>query len=361
LFRGRENFRRAAGTNFGKIGSNIGAPTFPGRAPPAEYAANIPNELPGATAMTEANESKDAVRARYERAVESLVETLKQDRTILAAVLGGSLAYDTVWEKSDIDMFLIGDETHKQKTHTLVYEDVNIHASVMPRSAFKKAVEGQLQGSFLHSFFSKTRLLYTHDDSLIRLYEDIQKVGTRDRSYQTLVAATGIVWALPKAEKWLRVKNDPRYASTFATYCVNSLAQIELIAAGKIPTREAIHQALALNPDFFNRVYTDLIDGPKTQATVGAVLDAINAYLDERIPTLFKPIFDYLADAGGPRSATDINEAFRGHLQSGETAAFVCEWLADKGVIDKMATPLRLSDKSRVAVNEAAYYYDGSE
>jgi predicted nucleotidyltransferase len=307
------------------------------------------------------SEDNEAVRQRFERAVDALVETLKQDRTILAAVLGGSLAYDTVWEKSDIDLFLVGDETHKRKSHTLTYEDVIIHAFIFPRSEFKKMVEGSLQGTFIHSFFSKTRLLYTHDDSLLRLYDDIQKVGARDRSYQILRAATMLLAVLPKTEKWLRVKNDPRYATLFLLAGVNSLAQVEVLNAGQIPLREAIHQALALNPDFFHRVYTELMDNPKDAANVQGALDAVNAYMDARIHTLFKPILDYLAEAGGPRSGTEINQAFDKHLQGDEAAAFVCEWLADKGVIDKLATPLRLSEKSRVAVNEAAYYYDGEE
>ena len=35
------------------------------------------------------------------------------------------------------------------------------------------------------------------------------------------------------------------------------------------------------------------------------------------------------------------------------------EWLADKGVIQKVSAPARLHEKSRVVVDEAAYYYDG--
>jgi hypothetical protein len=39
----------------------------------------------------------------------------------------------------------------------------------------------------------------------------------------------------------------------------------------------------------------------------------------------------------------------------------VYEWLADKGIIQKVPSPLRLTQKSQVVVDEAAYYYDGSE
>jgi hypothetical protein len=306
--------------------------------------------------MTDEETYKKAVRARYERALSILTETLKQDRTILAAILCGSLAYDEVWEKSDIDLLLIGDETHKEKSYTLVEEGVNIHATISPRSAFKKAIEGSLQSSFFHSLFSKSRLLYTHDESLVDLYENIHKIGARDRAHQMMRAVTGTLFALPKAEKWYRIKHDLHYAFLYILFCASSLAQVEIISRAEITGREVIQQALKANPAFFRRIYTDLIDGPKDEAAIGGALDAINGYLDERISLIFQPVLDYLSEAGGPRSATEINAHFKN--SAGDGAAFACEWLADKGVIEKVSAPLRLSDKSRVAVNEAAYYYD---
>jgi uncharacterized protein len=306
--------------------------------------------------MTETE--KAAVRERYERAVNSLTEILQKDRTVLAAILCGSLAYDEVWEKSDVDLVIIGDETHKEKSFNLVEEGVNIHASVLPRSAFKKAMEGSLQNSFLHSLFSKSRLLYTHDESLQNLYENIQKVGSRDRSLQLLRSVGTVLWALPKAEKWFTVKKDLRYSFYYVLFCADALAKLEVIAKGQIASREVIHQALKLNPPFFNLVYTDLIDGPKDEAAIAGALAAINTYLEERISLIFQPLLDYLREADSPRSASEINEYFKKATQF-EGVANVCEWLSEKGVVEKVSTPLRLSEKSRVAVNEAAYYYDG--
>ncbi len=43
------------------------------------------------------------VSALYRQALGSLIERLKPDTNILAIILEGSMAYDTVWEKSDID------------------------------------------------------------------------------------------------------------------------------------------------------------------------------------------------------------------------------------------------------------------
>mgnify|MGYP000523493585 CR=1 FL=1 len=44
-------------------------------------------------------------------ALDALVTHVKADRSILAAILCGSLSHDVVWEKSDIDLIL-GDHVH---------------------------------------------------------------------------------------------------------------------------------------------------------------------------------------------------------------------------------------------------------
>jgi hypothetical protein len=92
-------------------------------------------------------------RERFQAALDGLIEQVEQDRHILAAVLCGSLSHDEVYDKSDIDLVLISSDDKKMKSHSvsLVVDDVNIHASVLPRTDFKKGLEGatrQLVGAF---------------------------------------------------------------------------------------------------------------------------------------------------------------------------------------------------------------------
>lgn len=299
----------------------------------------------------------------FNEALESLVAKLKQDRYILAAILYGSLSYDEVWEKSDIDMVLIGtDEKRPQRENFrdfyMVENGVNIHATLMPRSKFKALLEGALHGSFTHSWFSKSTLLFSHDDTIRDYYENIGHVGARDREWQLLKAGIGVIYTLAKAEKWFYVKRDLSYSFLWIMYCVNNLAQIETLLHQEVIAREVIHQALRHNPAFFNALYTDLIHQQKDEKAIETALRKINAYLEEKIHLLYRPILDYLAEAGGARSTTDLDTYFTKKVQT-HSLATAYEWLADKGVIQKVSTPLRLTEKSRVLMEEAAYYYDG--
>ncbi len=303
------------------------------------------------------------VQKRFERATEIVVAKVKEDKNILAAILFGSLSYDTVWEKSDIDLMLITTEIKASgvkegcfRAFALHEEGVNIHATVQPRSGFRKMIEGSLQGSFIQSSFAKSKLLFTRDETIRELYEKAHELGERDRKEQLFLAGANLLPSLCKAEKFCKIKKDPLYGFLWITYTYDGLARIEACLHREIATREVIQQALLLNPDFFEVIYTELIQGKKTLKRVGAALDLIDSYLEEKIPLLFQPVLDYLASAASPRSATEIQHWFEGHMnvQGGVTA---CEWLADKEVITKVSSPVRLTPRSLVEFEELAFYY----
>jgi hypothetical protein len=70
---------------------------------------------------------------------------------------------------------------------------------------------------------------------------------------------------------------------------------------------------------------------------------------------------DYLSQAGGIRTSSELDGYFKKQVQLEWGLSNVYEWLADKGIIQKVPSPLRLTQKSQVVVDEAAYYYDEGE
>lgn len=304
--------------------------------------------------------TQDVILKRYQNAVESLLTKLKQDPYVIAVILYGSVAYDVVWEKSDIDMHIVIQDTKsKPGAISMVEDGINVHAGVSTRSDFKKELEGTVQGSFVHSMLMKGQLLFTRDESLEALWENRHHFGKRDREICLLRAAIAPVCSLPKAHKWLTARDDPRYAFSWIIAAVGGLATIETVLAGDIPTREVIQQALHHNPAVFNSLYIDLIESPKTPERIALALSQTETYLRERASIIFRPIFEYLEEEGAPRSVREINFHFEKHLNL-EFASLLCEWLADEGFIQKVAVPARLTDKSKVDVEETAFYYDGT-
>jgi RNA polymerase sigma factor (sigma-70 family) len=295
--------------------------------------------------------------ALFNEALEAFIEKVKRDRYVVAAILFGSLSHDTVWRKSDIDVILVGRDEKTQKEFYLVENSVNIHAYLIPRSKFRQKIEGALQGSFMHSAFSLSTLLYTTDDSIRAYYADVKTLGAHDRQLRLMTAGGSALVTLAKAEKWLVTRKDLSYSFVWIMHTLDSLARIEVLLHEEITTREVLPRALKLNLAFFGRVYEDLIHQPKDEATIRCALELIEDYLDQHLRTLFGPILDYLGGQGGVRTTTDLDTYFKKQVQT-ESLANVYEWLADKGIIQKVPSPVRLTPKSQVDVDEAAYYYD---
>ena len=297
------------------------------------------------------------VAEKFTAALDALVDDLKKDRSVLAAILCGSLSHDTVWEKSDIDLALvtIDDSKSLQGDRTINADGVNVHAFLVPRAKFRTLVEGSLRNSFMHSLLAKGRLLYTHDDTITGLVERLQSIGQRDTEIQLLGAGSAALSTIHKAHKWLITRGDLDYSSLWILYSATPLAQIEVMGRRMLADREVILQAMQLNPAFFKIVYSDFLNSKKTRKTVEAALAAIDTYLADRAPSIFAPVIDHLREVGETRSCTEINDYFNKTFGV-EHVTSICEYLADQGLIGKASTAVQLTKRSTMEVQELAFY-----
>ena len=309
------------------------------------------------------------VEDQFNTALAALVEQVKRDRSILAAILCGSLSHDTVWSKSDIDLVLVTiDDKKADRDGISLYADgINVHANLMTRGEFRKTVEGSLASSFIHSLLAKGRLLYTHDETIAALCQRLTRLGERDTRLQLLAAATHALPCLYKARKWLITRGDLDYTALWILYAANALAKIEVLQAGLLVDREVLPQALKLNPSVFKTVYTELLNSKTSRPRaamdsqrIEAALTAAEQYIAGRTPALFAPIVEHLTEVGEARSATEIEDHFQRNFGI-EGVTLACEYLSDRGLIGKAAIPARLTKRSNVDVDELAFFCGSKE
>ncbi len=300
------------------------------------------------------------IQQKFTEAIDALIEQVREDPSILAAILCGSLSYDKVWAKSDVDLVLVTIDDRKFDTEgiSLYADGVNVHALLLSRTELRRTVEGSLGNSFMHSFLAKGRLLYTHDQTIADLFGRLQNIGERDTQVQLLQAATGALPAIYKAHKFLLTRGDLDYTALWILYAATPLAKIEVVSARLLADREVIPQAMKLNPALFKTIYSDLLNSKKTKKNVQAALAKIDAYLAERAPELFAPILDHLREVGEARSCTEIEDHFKRNFGV-EHVTTACEYLADLGLLGKASTTVRLTKKSNVSVQELAFFSFG--
>ncbi len=318
---------------------------------------SVVNKKAGLDEKPNVGTKNETEQQRFTAALDALVEQIRDDRAILAAILCGSLSHDLVWAKSDIDLVLITIDDKKVGSDSVsLYADgVNVHAMLLPRGEFRQAVEGSIRNSFMHSFLAKGRLLYTHDETIGAMFDSLKEMGERDRGLALFRAATNVLPALYKAHKFMRTRGDLNYTTLWILHTASSLATIEVIAAGLLADREVIPQAIKLNPTLFATVYVDLLNEPKTVERVQFALDTIDRHLAKRAQTLFAPLIEHLRDIGEARSCTEL-EAYFKKTYGIEHVTTACEYLADQGIIGKASIAARLTKRSHVDVQELAFF-----
>jgi hypothetical protein len=286
--------------------------------------------------------SDPTVPQAFAAALDDLVASARKDTSVVAAILCGSLAHDTVWARSDIDLVFVTIDDRKVTAGDIpLYADgVNVHALLIPRADFRRMIEGSLHGSFVHSFLAKGRL---------------RARGQRDTAILMLQVATGALAPLYKARKWLVTRGDIAYTAYWTLFATNAIARMEVIAAGLLPDREVIPQAQKLNPALLETIYSNLLRDGTGRATVEKALTTSEEYMATRAPRVFAPLLEYLREHGDVRSSRDIEDHFKKTCGI-EGITMACEYLADLGLIDKASTPVLLTRRSTISLEELAFF-----
>ena len=218
------------------------------------------------------------VAERFNAALDALIEEVKADRSVLAAILCGSLSHDTVWAKSDIDLVFVTIDDRKtlEEHRSLDADGVNVHAYLVPRTGVPNARRRDA-AEFFHAFAARQGPTALHAR---RVDHGARRAAALDRSarHRVQLLRAGRTRSPPiyKAHKWLVTRGDLDYTALWILYAATPLARIEVMARRLLADREVIPQAMTFNPDFFRIVYTDLLNSKKTEKNVEAALDAVD-------------------------------------------------------------------------------------
>lgn len=290
----------------------------------------------------------------YQKALNDLVEKAKSDEYMLSFILTGSLSYDTVWEKSDIDAVLVTRDATYGNHHSLVENDVVFDAEVFTRDELRKFAQRSIDGSIQHSWLSKSKVIYSRDDTIYDLYEDIQNIGSRDLERRLLLNYIFCKDLINKAHKAIHVKDDPNFSVNFVMSGIIRMANIEVLLNRAIPLRDSTLQALEFNPDFFNSIFNDFILGSENVCdAVAGVLERMESYLDERLETFAQPILRLL-EKEHEVTHYDLKEHFGEIRLALDLRDFV-----QRGLIHQTEVPIRFTKKSTSEVIQPAYQLAG--
>jgi hypothetical protein len=306
--------------------------------------------------------------ARFQAALTQLTERIAEDRYVLAVVLVGSLAPETIWHREALGLWIIeadgvsrrlpSDGNDERVFRILVENGINIHAEVIPRSRFKKMVEGASRTAFSCNFFATRRIVYSKDPSIDTWFKQANSVATKDRERELLTFSTWTIHAHRHARKRLDLKGDLELAAQEILGAAHSVAHTEIIRRGEVWEQDVIYRAIDGAPDLFRTIYLDVLAKRKNRRVLSAALDAIDAYLDRHYKAHLKPLLDYLKKQSRVVPLSEMSDHFAFSQVHPWHLASACEWLERKGLLEKVSAPFKLTKRSLERVEEPAYYFN---
>ena len=306
--------------------------------------------------------------ARFEAALSQFIERIAEDRYVLAAVLVGSLSPETIWRRESLSLWIIeadgvsrrlsSDGNNERIFRILVENGIIIHAEVIARSRFKKMVEGASRTAFSCNFFAERRVVYSKDPSIENWFNTANSVAVKDQERELLAFSTWTIHAHRHARKRLTIKGDLELAAQETLGAAHSIAHTEIIRQGKVWEQDVIYRAIEGDPALFQTIYLDVLAKRKNRKVLEAALDAIDGYLDLHYKAHLKPLLSYLKKQNRVVPLSEISDNFAfsqlhpWHLES------ACEWLEQKGRLQKLSAPFKLTKRSLERVEEPAYLLD---
>jgi len=289
---------------------------------------------------------------RYEEAVDSFVEKVRDDPNVIAVIIYGSVAQGTAWEKSDVDVTIIVRDQKLANTGYGIYEDnITFGLDICQRSELRRSMEKSLSGSIDHSMSATSKVIYTRDDSLYEYFDDMKRVGRADMEKGIFALVNTLICMMNKIEKWIAVKNDVTYARLYVVKAAETIAQMEVVSHYQVPTREAILQAEAINPGLMATFYREPMSREMTEPEIRALLIKMDGYIQEHMDQVLNVANEYFGD-GEVKTGTMIAK----HFQTSMHFIYsVLDYLCARGHMEKISQTIRITPKSKLAVEEVAY------
>jgi len=298
------------------------------------------------------------VQKRYLAAVDSLVEKLKGDPNVIAVILYGSAARGNAWEKSDVDVtVVVRDQKLDHKSYGIYEDNIIFGLDICQRSDLKRDMEKALTGSIGHSINTTSKIVFTRDESLYEYFEENKKIGKADMEKSVFNAVNWLIGLMNKIEKWLVVLGDINYAKYYLLKAAEPIAIIEVTSAYEVPTREAILQAARLNPDLMDKFYAKPMSREMDESEIRGLLAGMDEYVMARIDVILTVVREFFGD-GEIKTGTMVSKHFRSDMHGMQP---ILNYLCDKGYLDKVSQTIRITPKSKPAVEEAAFIMPSAE
>lgn len=241
----------------------------------------------------------------YQKSSEKLMDTLESNNKVLAIFAFGSIVNGDIWEGSDIDLFVVYEDTFDEIRD--VYSeilDIPVHIKVINKKSFLALYESDAKKGIIRNLLVSSKIVFSRDDEIKRTFDRAKYGIDNHEEIWNLVYLGKLIKDVGITKKYLQ--ND----SIFTSYEVlirglDSFAKLYLNLSGYTVSKDSVKMAMNLNNDF-NEIVKSLFTGEDLGNNIESTLNYIEDYLYDNIYRAAKFLLDYLYEKKSFLSSHEI-------------------------------------------------------
>lgn len=299
------------------------------------------------------------LKEEYLKVCYEFVEKIKKDKNILAIILGGSVHYGFVAQDSDINlMVIVKDGKQLEKAYSCLEEGVVLNIDVFERSKYFEKLACFEDTPYIFAYLTNSHILYCVDQALENFILESRNIGKDAYDRNIFFDVTEIIYYMHVIKKWLDAKEDTIYAQFNFVIVSDILAKLEHYFKRIAIARDKTVAIREINPGLMKYFNEDALTKKWTLKECYEALDELEDYFMNHIEDISNPIKKLFAMK--EKEVLTITEIAKHYSVYAGFVNVGCMYLAKKGIIGQTTVSAPLSEKSKVYVEEMAYYCEGA-
>ncbi|MBD7909745.1 nucleotidyltransferase domain-containing protein [Clostridium sp. HBUAS56017] len=242
-----------------------------------------------------------------QNAFQSIVNTLKKNKKVLAIFTFGSIVTGDVWEESDIDLFVVYSNEYEKIRD--VYSEilgVPVHTKLLHRKSFFELYENQGQKGFIRNLLIESRIVFSRDEDIEEIYKKARYSTDDQIEIWNLVYLGNLIKDLGVCRKYFS-NGGFRTSYEILIRVLDSLARLFINLNGYVVSKDSLTMAANLNNEF-KEVVDRLFYVETKKESIIYIIDYVNRFLDENIVISCKLLLDYLEEKNDFLSSNEIKK-----------------------------------------------------
>ncbi|MBZ4663222.1 MAG: nucleotidyltransferase protein [Caloramator sp.] len=266
----------------------------------------------------------------YQEAYLSVEKKLKSNSSILCVMIYGSLVNGDLWEKSDIDFFVITKEQNKNEVIQTRYANIKINIQYVSKDIFLDQYNHYLKGGTFHKAVFSGKILFCSDDELMNVLNEIKFYTDRERNIRNIEILSNLLNSIHYVNKYL-VTHKYETAYQWCVDLVKYYARLIMSIKGHMTDKDIL--TFAVNMDLSVKgMFSELAEGGNLKERVENVLRVAENFVEDNIEILCTPIIEVLKTTQRPLSVQEIKNLPLFNQIDGDLSK-VLNKLVEKGAI----------------------------